>query len=138
MSLLVCTNAFIRSRAEAARDFLDTSFSLHLFSNDFSPNCASLISDFTEVFFPGYAPQIFGGTLREPLKIADGWYRLASGLFSFLPTADSDQLIYGWYVSRGSEVVLCNRFDFPFGIGNLFPIEFTLSIDDVAQASGIV
>ncbi len=137
MSATVATNFFLHDRSVSARGRLNAAYGIHLFQNDYQPTCVDTVLAFVECNFPGYAAQSFDAAFKPPIKLQDGFYRLTSKFFSFVPSADNDQFAYGWYLSQGANVALAGRFDNPFPISDGIPLEFTIALDDIATASGL-
>jgi hypothetical protein len=94
-----------------------TAGKLHLFKNDFTPGFDSVVGDFTEATFPGYAEidDVSGplsGTDAETGLLTVTW---ADGSSWLAGTIVADETIYGWYITNtaGSSCLAAGRFDTP-------------------------
>jgi len=72
---------------------------VRLFSNNFTPDPASVLGDFTEATFGGYAAVQVNSKFGSPYKVIDGEYQTDSSAFTFTQTTGANQLIYGWYLT---------------------------------------
>lgn len=97
---------------EALRAYLNGATPIiHLFSNDITPDADTVLADFTEVDFDGYAPQVLeefaaaapDGNGRAVIAAAPNVFTKAAGT-----TTD---LAYGYYITDASSTVLlwCDR-----------------------------
>ena len=96
---------------KALRQALQTSIGTHLnagflklFQNNFTPNFDTVIGDFTEADFTGYAAIEAAGAATVGIDPVTGdlivvW---ADGT-NFLNTGAVEQTIYGWYVTNAAE-----------------------------------
>ena len=75
---------------------------LRLFKNNFQPTYASLLSDFLEANFTGYVPVALAGQFPTPRKQIDGLYACTTPSFTFTNAGGSAQVLYGFYVSKGT------------------------------------
>lgn len=74
---------------------------LRLFQNNFLPQPASLISDFVECTFAGYASKLLTSVWGALTNPAPGIWQTDSGVLTFTCTGGS-QVVYGWYIQKGS------------------------------------
>jgi len=80
--------------------FLNTADSyVHLFKNNFTPDPSSILTDFTEATFTGYAAVQVNSKFATPYKVIDGEYQTDSTPFTFTCTGGSPQTCYGWYLT---------------------------------------
>jgi len=84
---------------------------LRLFQNDFVPNKDSVLADFTEATFDGYAAPTL--TFANAYIGPDNTVKLTAPSELFVPTGSTTpNIIYGWYiVANGTDVFSSNRFD---------------------------
>jgi hypothetical protein len=80
------------------------SFHLHLYKNNFTPVEASVLGDFTEADFSGYATQAFGFTTA--LTVAGISYIVGSPLMWQQNGGGTSNTIYGYYVTDNSNTIL--------------------------------
>lgn len=80
---------------------------LHLYRNDFAPGAGTVLADFTESDFPGYAVKFIGADFPFPVTNGDGWAESDSDKTYSFPAADqsSNQTVHGWYVTLQSDIV---------------------------------
>ena len=121
---------------EGEEDILDVIFAitlvLRLFKNNFSPANSSVLADFTEADFTGYASiSLTGGSwVTTPADPSTAVY--ATQTFTGTGTA---QTVYGYYISRTSSgrAWYYERFTTPISIGSATPsirITPTISFKD--------
>jgi hypothetical protein len=80
--------------------FLNTSLTyVHLFKNNFTPDPGSVLADFTEATFTGYAAVQSIAKFGTPYKVIDGEYQTDSSAFNFACSGGSSQTVYGWYLT---------------------------------------
>jgi len=80
--------------------FLNTSNSyVRLFRNNFTPDPSSVLGDFTECNFTGYAAQQVNSKFGTPYKVIDGKYQTDSSAFTFTCSSGLSQDAYGWYLT---------------------------------------
>lgn len=70
-----------------------------LFHNNFTPTPASVLGDFTEATYTGYAAIQVNSKFGSPYKVIDGEYQTDSSAFSYSCTGGSSQTVYGWYLT---------------------------------------
>lgn len=100
-----------------AVDGLLNAANIHLFQNDYEPLKSSVVGDFVEADFTGYAA-IAATWNTTPYNEGDV-SRIATQLANFVAgAAPTAQTIYGWYVtdSADAEVFFARRFDNPVPI----------------------
>lgn len=92
-----------------------TAGKLKLFSNDFSPQFDTVVGDFTEATFPGYAAidDVSGpasGTDAETGLPTVSWMDGSTWLATTIVTPET---IFGWYITNtaGSSCLAAGRFD---------------------------
>jgi hypothetical protein len=72
---------------------------VHLYKNNFTPTAASVLADFTEATFTGYAAVQVNSKFASVYKVIDGEYQTDSSAFTFNCTGGSSQDAYGWYLT---------------------------------------
>lgn len=95
---------------------------VHLFTNDINPTAGSVVGDFTEPVYAGYAGQPVAGWTANELE-ADGTVStVATTVLSFTgPAAGGGPTVYGYYVlsaGGGTPLIYAARFVEPFGLVN--------------------
>lgn len=84
-----------------------------LYKNDYIPVIGSVLGDFVEATFPGYAPQDIN--ISNPAFLnGQGAAELDADLVTFTQTAGPAQLVYGYFVYDATLVVIAaQRFPAP-------------------------
>jgi hypothetical protein len=113
MAALVASDALIEARVTTLQTLLNSGHTLRLFANDFTPDPASVLGDFTESSFTGYAPESLSGLFGSPVKITDGEWQIQTDPIPFSCSGGSPQVVYGAYVDDGADVIFSARFDAP-------------------------
>lgn len=134
MSVVVNSNFSVLTNLENLIDLLQAPYSLRLFGNDFIPTPASVIADFIEGPFFGYARQVLTGNFNAPIKIRDGFYASVSNQFTFAFAAPTDTLSYGWWVSNDVEVLLSGRFDVPRACNQFAVVQLQITLQSLASS----
>jgi hypothetical protein len=85
-----------------------------LFQNNFTPNKSSLLADFTECDFTGYA-DVDIADWNDPYVDDEGSVSIVAPIATFAATGSAvTNLAYGWYyVTTGGALVMGERFDEP-------------------------
>jgi hypothetical protein len=79
---------------------------LHLYKNDFAPDQDTVLADFVEASFPGYAVRFIGADFPFPVTNADGNAESKSHNYIWTPANQQDnQEVHGWYLTFSSNVV---------------------------------
>jgi len=75
-----------------------------LFKNDFIPTSASVLGDFTEAAFPGYAPQSL--VMATPAFLnGQGRAEADANIVTFTATGASAEIMYGYFLYDAGLVV---------------------------------
>jgi hypothetical protein len=94
---------------------------VHLFQNDMVPTTASIIADFTEATYDGYAALStpYGG---GPYRETDGSFTIESSLSFSMTGSVTPNIIYGAYQldSTGANLIFAKRFDNPIAMVDAF------------------
>jgi predicted alpha-1,6-mannanase (GH76 family) len=94
---------------------------VHLFKNDYVPTPLSVVGDFTEADYTGYAHQVVASADWNSVTLSDGSAGIVGpGLF-FNPTGTAvTNVIYGYYITDSTDatVVWAERFDAPRGLSS--------------------
>ena len=107
---------------QAARDLIFAATpdgaKVRLFQNNYTPSIASVLADFTQATFTGYAQAELLDTMAGLPRIdTDGnVYIVCNSVLSFTQTADTTpNTVYGYYVVSdvGSHIIAAKRFDTP-------------------------
>lgn len=97
---------------DLADNFLPT-LALALYRNDYIPTSASVLADFTEASFPGYAPQSIS-TPNPSFLNGGGQAENDADLLTFNQSAGPAQVIYGYFIYDAALVVIAaQRFPAP-------------------------
>lgn len=87
---------------------------LRLFRNDFEPDPDSVLDDFMEANWTGYAAVSLLGELSAAAKLSLGWWQSQSGLYEYQPpVTNPGNVVYGLYVTQSGTVRASLRFDAP-------------------------
>lgn len=90
---------------------------VHLYQNDFTPNPQSVLTDFTECDFVGYAEVAVGATWTDTLVPQTGEVRVYTTVSADFTAGVilAPQTAYGFYVTDDADAVLqgFGRFDEP-------------------------
>ncbi len=111
-----------------ATDFSSREWFLHLYQNDFGPVRNTVVADFVESTFPGYAPlELVDSTWLDPIiigTVASTTY--GAGPVTFTPEYDTGEPVFGYYVTTASGALClwCQRFDFSTIPTTLAPVIF--------------
>jgi len=111
MANAVVPNVAERTILDALKAQEGTDFVVHLYQNNVTPGQASVLGDFTECTFDGYASQQW--ILGTPFT--DGANKANYAPFLGTWTGPEDlvsQNVYGWYVTNGanSKLLMAARF----------------------------
>lgn len=109
MANIVANDAWLLELSDEARALFNTGHELRLYKNNFSPTSASVIGDFTEADFAGYAAVSASGKFGASSQVASGLYKTVSDPFLFTCSSGS-QTVYGWYLTDGSDVKLTGNY----------------------------
>jgi len=106
---------------EFLRDPIDPSFldgmGLALFVNNFIPTWDSVLADFTEASFPGYAPQSLS-TPNAAFQNGQGRGEVDADQVTFTASGPSAQTAFGYFVYNAAlDVIWCERFAAPQPMG---------------------
>jgi len=85
---------------------------LHLYVNDFTPLPTSVVGDFTEAAFGGYATTlpVFGDAIVGP----GGLISCPAGIHIFTCDGTDGEVVYGWYLLDSAGGLVCaGRFAAP-------------------------
>lgn len=105
MTLVLQDDGIIQRLDTIRVGFNSAGIRLHLFQNDVVPDTASVIGDFTECDFAGYADSPFNGW-NFPV-IAAGVGFSVTGPFTFTrSTTGPGQFVFGYYVTKADNVTL--------------------------------
>lgn len=101
---------------------------LHLFTNDFTPSLETILADFTEATYTGYAAQTltWGGAYVDGNGIAVA----PAGEKIFTQTAAPNEIVYGGYVTNtaGTKLLASARLDSPFPFEGASTLAVTLKM----------
>jgi hypothetical protein len=116
--------------------FLD-GLGIALFKNDIIPTRLSVLADFTEAAFPGYAPQSI--SIPGPAFLNAQQYAQVDGnMLTFSSTGASAETIYGYILyDTTPTVILAERFAAPvpfLAAGS--SVDIGIKITDVSQFNG--
>lgn len=109
MSIKVPNGAELRILQKLIDELLEGG-TLHLFKNNYTPVDGSVIGDFTEADFDGYAPQTVTGWLAAYTN-GSGKAETAAGVWTWWKTAGAtSNTIYGWfYKDVNGDLYDCER-----------------------------
>jgi len=96
---------------------LDTTNLYHLFQNNLVPGPGTVVGDFVEATYDGYAPIAAGGFFGPLLDpVTNDWFTTPAAVLHFDDTgAVTPNTIYGFYMTDagGTALVACQRFGVP-------------------------
>lgn len=96
--------------------FLD-GVGLALFQNNFIPTLDSVLADFAECTFPGYAPATLS-TPNPAFQNGAGRGEVDADLVTFTATGISAETAFGYFVyDLALDVIWCQRFNAPVPMG---------------------
>jgi len=107
--------------AEFLRDPPDPTFldgvGIALFTNNFIPTVDSVLADFTEATFPGYAPQSIS-TPNAAFLNGTGRGEVDADLMTWTATGASGETVFGYFIYDAAlDVIWCERFNAPVPMG---------------------
>lgn len=84
-----------------------------LYTNDVTPGSATVLGDFTEAAFTGYAAQTLDETDFVITSVSGGIGSIVANIINFLNSSGGTQQIYGYYVtdSGNTKLISATRFD---------------------------
>lgn len=110
-SVPAASNYFLSARATTLQAYLNSGMTLRLFTDSgLTPTPATVLSDFTEATWSGYAPISLSSAFGSPAKIIDGEYEIQTGNLSWNGPSTGSQTVYGWYVTDGTGVIFSGAF----------------------------
>jgi len=89
-------------------------WTLHLYQNSYTPDDSSVLSDFTESTFGGYAPvAILRSEMGAPAITANVAYTTRSTAPTFTCSSGSPENCYGWYLTSDDDdtVIAAQKFN---------------------------
>jgi hypothetical protein len=94
---------------------------LHLYANDFSPSPSSVLANFTEATFDGYAA-LASALLMGPSRNLDGSFEVSGNANWAMTGSTTPNTIYGAYITdfTGTQLLFANRFDQPVPMVDAF------------------
>jgi len=79
---------------------------LHLYRNDIAPVATTVLADFLECTFNGYAPRAIAGLFPFPATNPEGQAESASGNVMFVAADQAvNETCHGWYITLQSDTV---------------------------------
>ena len=110
---IIASNDLLKERAESLRRLFDAGHSLRLFENDFEPLVSTVIADFAEASYVGYARVDMAGKWRAVFKVKDGEWQFSSNDVTYTATGPSNVSVFGWFLVGSGKVKLSCRLPFP-------------------------
>jgi hypothetical protein len=99
---LTCVLDYLRGATAGGGEL----FILRLYVNDFAPIATTVLADFTEAGFPGYASKQIGALFPFPVNNADDQAESTCPLQTFSATSqDTSDVVHGWYCTFQSDLV---------------------------------
>lgn len=131
-NFLVASNEYLRQQLNFTIQTIKTTCSLRLFANTFTPGPGSLLVDFMEPVFTGYARQGCSTMFPLAIKVQDGAYESRSAVLTFDSLQARTVLIYGWFIASASQVFCSFRFADGFPLNSLNPLQFRIALADTS------
>lgn len=107
-----------------------------LFKNNFTPGDASVLGDFTEADFDGYAAVSLAGLSAAAIDGSDRGYRSQAGIAFVKSAGVTSNTVYGWYLvldnlTPAAELFMAEKFPAPQVMGSAGDtVTFDLTIFD--------
>jgi len=103
-------------RSPPGPSFLD-GVGIALFSNNFIPTVDSVLADFTESAFPGYAPQSIS-TPNAAYQNGAGRGEVDADMLTWIATGPSGETAFGYFIYDAAlDVIWSERFNAPSPMG---------------------
>lgn len=135
MPLACWSNYLLDQRAGTLQSYLNgLGANLRLFSNVLVPTPASLLTDFVECNFPGYAAIPLNGLFGAPAFVIDGEWQIATGTLSFTCTGGPGQFVQGWWIDDGTNLIAAQNFSPAEFVGPGSPLQFSLRPQEISQS----
>lgn len=106
--------------AQAAATALLDGAKLHVFKNDYTPSPSSVLADFEEADFTGYAAVTLDDW-GEAFLQADGSGVMVHSSIQFTPSGTAiDNTVYGWYITdtAGTGYIAAGLFEEPVSLAS--------------------
>lgn len=94
--------------------FNNNSFELRLFVNDITPAEEDDLGDYIEASGGGYAAKTISGGWAGSIVLGDAQVAITIASFTFSGALTTNPTIYGWYLTRGSVLVMADKMAVPF------------------------
>jgi len=123
-------NDHLLVQANTIRDVYNAAgVELHLFQNNYTPPATVQLIDLVDATYFGYAAVDLEAEWTAMVLDEDGVYEMETGEYNFVRTAGSglDNIIYGWFITDGSEVMAVQKFETPIPMDEESP-RFRLKI----------
>lgn len=120
--MFICSNHLREVIQGDVVTLLDTLHAVRLFTNDFQPIPSSVLADFTEATFDGYAAKAIANAtgFRDPATgDLDVQGEVASEAYIAGAAIAGPQTVYGWYITLailGTEWIAAGRLDEPITV----------------------
>lgn len=128
VSQFVATNNRVLSQLEYARTVLNGSRSFRLFTNPVTLSPATNLLDLVEATFPGYTRINTSGYFPAPYKLTEGWYQCDSNPFEVTVTGESTNLVHGWSISTGADLLYAAKFAEPIPAADGYTFSVIVSL----------
>lgn len=118
----VTSDPLLKERASALRKRLNAGCTLRLFTNDITPVAATPLAAFQEAAYDGYGPINLAGIWGPVARVQGGEWAFQGGPFSWHCTGGAGQVLRGWYIGDGVDLLFAQRFDASINLtsGRLF------------------
>lgn len=110
MAAPLWANFEVARLANGVQQALNGNNSLRLFSNVFAPTPGSVLADFRECVFGGYAALSTLNMFPTATIVQDGQWELVGPTVMFSCTGPPGDNIAGWFISRSGQLVACEAF----------------------------
>lgn len=117
MTSIVSSNYFDEIVAGWWKENMEDGFHhLRLYRNDFTTIPSTSLPDFVEANFDGYAAKDVDTAWNAIFKVLNGLYQFDSDAFTWVGGTLADQVVYGWYIEDGTDVIISKRFPSPIHV----------------------
>lgn len=113
----VVFDVVVKAQAAAARAEVNAAgATLRLYRNDISPTPLTVMADFLEPTWVGYAPVALVGLWPSALQVRPSWYQLKLPPQTYTVGSATAESCYGLFLERAGMLLYSEPFDIPFSV----------------------